>query len=68
LTAPCAAAASPASRSRWRPASCSRTRDYPVLNDYRAVLGGIFAWLYGLSQAQIQQVFPGGATKDIGLG
>ena len=44
-----------------------QNRDYPVLNDYRAVLGGIFARLYGLSPAQIQQVFPGSAANDIGL-
>ena len=44
-----------------------QNRDYPVLNEYRAVLGGVFARLYGLSPAQAQQVFPGSATKDIGL-
>jgi uncharacterized protein (DUF1501 family) len=44
-----------------------QNRDYPVLNEYRAVLGGVFARLYGLSSAQLQQVFPGAAAKDIGL-
>ncbi|MDQ2735143.1 MAG: DUF1501 domain-containing protein [Pseudomonadota bacterium] len=47
--------------------SLFQNRDYPVLNEYRAVLGGVFARLYGLSPAQVQQVFPGSATKDIGL-
>jgi uncharacterized protein (DUF1501 family) len=44
-----------------------QNRDYPVLNDYRAVLGGVFARLYGLSPVQLQQVFPGAVAKDIGL-
>jgi uncharacterized protein (DUF1501 family) len=44
-----------------------QNRDYPVLNEYRAVLGGVFARLYGLSTAQLQQVFPGATAKDIGL-
>jgi hypothetical protein len=44
-----------------------QNRDYPVLNEYRAVLGGVFARLYGLSAAQVQQVFPGSSAKDIGL-
>jgi uncharacterized protein (DUF1501 family) len=44
-----------------------QNRDYPVLNEYRAVLGGVFARLYGLSPAQVQQVFPASTAKDIGL-
>ncbi|HWK84111.1 MAG TPA: DUF1501 domain-containing protein [Caldimonas sp.] len=47
--------------------SLFQNRDYPVLNEYRAVLGGVFAKLYGLSTAQLQQVFAGSAAKDIGL-
>ncbi len=42
-------------------------RDYPVLNEYRAVLGGVFARLYGLSPAQVQTVFPGSAPTDLAL-
>jgi uncharacterized protein (DUF1501 family) len=42
-------------------------RDYPVLNDYRAVLAGLFARLYGLNLAQNQQVFAGVTPKDLGL-
>jgi hypothetical protein len=38
-----------------------------VLNEYRAVLGGMFTRLYGLTPAQVQQVFPGSTAKDIGL-
>lgn len=35
-----------------------QNRDYPVLNEYRALLGGLFARMYGLNAAQLQQVFP----------
>ncbi len=47
--------------------SLFQNRDYPVLNEYRAVLGGLFAQLYGLSEAQIDQIFPGVEARDIGL-
>jgi uncharacterized protein (DUF1501 family) len=49
------------------PGSLFQNRDYPVLNEYRSVMGGLFARLYGLSPAQVQQVFPGSAPRDIGL-
>ncbi|MDC8785902.1 DUF1501 domain-containing protein [Roseateles koreensis] len=42
-------------------------RDFPVLNDYRAVLGGLFQRQYGLSTAQLAQVFPGAVVNDVGL-
>ena len=42
-------------------------RDYPVLNDYRAVLGGLFARLYGLERAQLAKVFPGSTPQDLAL-
>jgi uncharacterized protein (DUF1501 family) len=40
-------------------------RDLPVLNDYRAVLGGLFESLWGLSSAQSEAVFP--QTRPIDL-
>jgi uncharacterized protein (DUF1501 family) len=49
------------------PASLFQNRDYPVLNEYRSLLGGLFTRLYGLSPAQVQQVFPGAAPRDLGL-
>lgn len=49
------------------PGTLFQNRDFPVLNDYRAVLGGLFARLYGLSPAQSGQVFAGVAPKDFGL-
>jgi uncharacterized protein (DUF1501 family) len=44
-----------------------QNRDYPVLNEYRAVLGGLFARLYGLSPSQLGQVFAGVQPTDLGL-
>lgn len=44
-----------------------QNRDFPVLNDYRAVLGGLMLQLYGLSAAQIATVFPGTKAANLGL-
>jgi len=48
-------------------ANLFQNRDYPVLNEYRAMLGGLFARLYGLSTNQLRQVFDGVTARDIGL-
>jgi uncharacterized protein (DUF1501 family) len=40
-------------------ATLFQNRDYPVLTDYRALFGGVFAKGYGLDQGHVQQVFPG---------
>ena len=42
-------------------------RDYPVLNEYRAVLGGIFSRLYGLDVGQVSRVFPEAKPRDLTL-
>ena len=42
-------------------------RDYPVLNEYRAVLGGLAARMYGLSNEQVQRVFAGSSPRDVGV-
>ena len=42
-------------------------RDFPVLNDYRAVLGGLFASLWSLSSDQVQKVFPGVTATNLQL-
>jgi uncharacterized protein (DUF1501 family) len=42
-------------------------RDYPVLNDYRAVFGGLFAALWNLSSDQVQRVFPGATAVNLQL-
>ena len=44
-----------------------QNRDYPVLNDYRSVLGGLFARLYGLNAAAVARVFPGAKAADLRL-
>lgn len=45
-----------------------QNRDYPVMNEYRGVLGGLFKRLWGLSDSQLQSVFPGYAgAQDWGL-
>lgn len=42
-------------------------RDYKVMNEYRGVLGGIFAKMYGLNAAQSAKVFSGTVPKDLGI-
>ncbi|MGN6227029.1 MAG: DUF1501 domain-containing protein [Dyella sp.] len=44
-----------------------QNRDYPVLNNYRDVLGGLLQRLWGLSGNQLQAVFPQARPKDLGL-
>jgi uncharacterized protein (DUF1501 family) len=48
-------------------ATLFQDRDYPVLNDYRAVLGGLFRSLWGLSSAQSAAVFAQRAPVDLRL-
>ncbi len=47
--------------------SLFQDRDYPVLNEYRALLGGVFARLYALGPAQLSRVFPGASSRDYEL-
>jgi len=42
-------------------------RDYPVLTEYRDLLGGLFGRMYGLDAARIAGVFPGASPKDLAL-
>jgi uncharacterized protein (DUF1501 family) len=48
-------------------ANLNQNRDYPVLNEYRAVLGGLFARMYGLPQGRLQAVFPQAQPLDLAL-
>ncbi|MFG6413605.1 DUF1501 domain-containing protein [Roseateles sp. DC23W] len=48
-------------------ATLHQMRDYPVLNEYRALFGGLFQRMYGLNEAQLAQVFPGASSRDLGL-
>ncbi|MFC4764748.1 DUF1501 domain-containing protein [Dyella koreensis] len=47
--------------------SLLQNRDYPVLNNYRDLLGGLFNRTWGLSTGQLQNVFPGARPKDLQL-
>jgi uncharacterized protein (DUF1501 family) len=49
------------------PPSLFQNRDFQVLNDYRAVLGGLMARLYGLGTVQTDQIFAGIKPRDLGL-
>jgi len=42
-------------------------RDFPVLNDYRAVLGGLFRSMWSLRPAQSAHIFPGTNPVDLKL-
>lgn len=46
------------------PANLFQNRDYPVLNEYRGLLGGLLARQFGLSPAQLAGVFPGAEVRD----
>ena len=48
-------------------ATLFQQRDYPVLNDYRAVLAGLFGALWGLSTTQLERVFPAVAPRNLQL-
>ena len=48
-------------------ANLFQNRDFQVLNDYRAVLAGLFVRQYGLNTVQVEQVFSGVKAKDLGL-
>ncbi|WP_036111632.1 MULTISPECIES: DUF1501 domain-containing protein [Luteibacter] len=44
-----------------------QNRDYPVLNNYRDVLGGMLRRMYALSDAELARVFPGAKPRDLQL-
>ena len=44
-----------------------QNRDYPVLNEYREVLAGLFSRMYGLSSNDLERVFTGVKPRDLGL-
>ena len=52
---------------RVEQATLFQKRDFPVLNEYRSLLGGLFQRQYGLSANQIDVVFPGAKPSDLGL-
>jgi len=52
-------------QARVEAAALNQNRDYPVITDYRALLGGVFQRAYGLDRARLQQVFPEAQAKDL---
>jgi uncharacterized protein (DUF1501 family) len=44
-----------------------QNRDYPVLTDYRSLLGGFFQRMYGLDQNALQRVFASVQPRDLAL-
>ncbi|MCC3244761.1 DUF1501 domain-containing protein [Methylocystis sp. WRRC1] len=44
-----------------------QNRDYPVLTDYRALLGGLLARMYGFDRASLEKIFPATRPADINL-
>jgi uncharacterized protein (DUF1501 family) len=42
-------------------------RDFPVLNDYRALFGGLFQRMYGLDTSGLQRVFASVQPSNLGL-
>jgi uncharacterized protein (DUF1501 family) len=52
---------------RVQQATLLQNRDYPVLNNYRALLGGLYARLWGLNATQLDHVFPASKPADLRL-
>lgn len=54
-------------QGRLDAASLHQGRDMPVLNEYRAVLGGLFAGMFDLKAAPLERVFPGALPRNLQL-
>jgi uncharacterized protein (DUF1501 family) len=48
-------------------ANLFQDRDWPVMTDYRALIGGVLQKSYGLNGAQLAQVFPATRPADLSL-
>ena len=48
-------------------ANLFQNRDYPVLNEYRAVLAGLFSRMYSLSGGDLDKIFSNVSPRDLGL-
>jgi uncharacterized protein (DUF1501 family) len=44
-----------------------QNRDLPVLNEFRTVLGGLFARQFGLAPSDLDKVFPSARARDLQL-
>ena len=52
---------------RIDPKNLFENRDYPVLNNYRSLMGGLFQAQFGLSASHLQTVFPDAKPVQLGL-
>jgi uncharacterized protein (DUF1501 family) len=48
-------------------ATLFQNRDWPVLNDYRGLIGGVLQKTYGLNNAQLTTIFPATQPDDLAL-
>ena len=48
-------------------ATLFQNRDWPVLNDYRGLIGGVLQKAYGLNATQLAQIFPSAQPDDLAL-
>jgi uncharacterized protein (DUF1501 family) len=49
------------------PSTLNQNRDFPVLTEYRGMLGGIFRRMYALDNTRIARVFPNAVPLELGL-
>jgi uncharacterized protein (DUF1501 family) len=49
------------------PKTLNQNRDFPVLTEYRGMLGGIFKRMYVLDNSRIERVFPNTVPLELGL-
>lgn len=52
---------------RLGPQTLHQGRDWPVLTDYRALLGGLWARQYGLGPERLARIFPQATPREMGL-
>ena len=49
------------------PKTLNQNRDWPVLTEYRGLLGGLFKRMYSLDGTRLARIFPGAVATDLGL-
>jgi uncharacterized protein (DUF1501 family) len=49
------------------PGTLNQGRDFPVLTEYRGMLGGLFRHMYALDAARIARVFPNAVPRELGV-
>ena len=49
------------------PQTLNQNRDFPVLTEYRGLIGGVLKRMYQLDAARLERVFPDSTPLDLGL-